>query len=271
MEYGILIIKKHLIMPNLELYYSYINLIIYKTYADLRAETERTYLGFLWWIFEPIMYMSVFYVVFAVFMGHKTDNFVPFLLIGLVVWQWMKSCLSHGSESILAYRGLMQHVHLPKVIFPLILILTDTVKFIFIFSILLLYLWISGFGIGWAYLALPLVLLVELLFIMALTFFLAALVPFLPDLRFVVENVMQAVFFGSGIFFAASSIPEQYQFYFYLNPMVSIIESFRDILMYNTIPNLNMLILLGFISLIWLWFSVRLIAYFEYTYPKITI
>ena len=60
----------------------YIELILYKTYADLRAETERTYLGFLWWIFEPVLYMTVFYVFFGLLLGHKTDDFVPFLLIG---------------------------------------------------------------------------------------------------------------------------------------------------------------------------------------------
>ncbi|MEK7992071.1 MAG: ABC transporter permease [Thiotrichaceae bacterium] len=244
---------------------------MYKTYADLRAETERTYLGFLWWVFEPIMYMFVFYVVFAVFMGRKTDNFVPFLLIGLTIWQWMQACLAHGSESILGYRGLMQSVHLPKVIFPIILILTDSTKFIFIFTILLLYLWISGFTIGLPYLALPLVLLVELIFIMAVTFFLAAIVPFLPDIRFVVDKVLQAVFFASGIFFASESIPEQYQIYYYLNPMATIIESSRDILMYNQWPNWQLLFIIGFVSSIGLFLSIRLIAHFEYTYPKVTM
>jgi lipopolysaccharide transport system permease protein len=256
---------------KLDLFFRYVELILYKTYADLRAETERTYLGFLWWVFEPIMYMTVFYIVFGVFMGHQTDHFVPFLLIGLTIWQWMKSCLSHGSESILIYRGLMQHVHLPKVIFPFILILTDTAKFIFVFSLLLIYLWISGFSITLSYLALPIVLLVELLFIIAMTFFLAAIVPFLPDLRFVVENLLQAIFFGSGIFFASSTIPQHYHFYYYLNPMASIIEASRNILMYNTWPDWQSLFIIGFLSMIGIYLAVHLIAHFEYIYPKITL
>lgn len=45
---------------KLDTLFRYSELIIYKTYADLKAETERTYLGFLWWIFEPLLYMSVF-------------------------------------------------------------------------------------------------------------------------------------------------------------------------------------------------------------------
>ncbi len=248
----------------------YTDLILYKTYADLRAETERTYLGFLWWIFEPVMYMSVFFVVFSIFMGHKTDNFVPFLLVGLTIWQWMKSCLSHGSESILGYRGLMQYVSLPKVIFPIILILTDTVKFIFIFTLLLGFLWLSGFSITQSYLALPILLIVELLFTTAITLFLAAIIPFFPDLRFVVENVLTAIFFGSGIFFSVSSIPPQYHFYFYLNPMANLIEDFRNVLMYNIFPDWHSLLVIGIISILGIWFSVYLISRFEYIYPRIT-
>jgi lipopolysaccharide transport system permease protein len=248
----------------------YIELILYKTYADLRAERERTYLGFLWWIFEPIMYMSVFYIFFGLLLGHKTDDFVPFLLVGLTVWQWFKSCLSHGSETILGATSILQEIYLPKVIFPTILILTDSVKFIFIFSLLLIFLWTYGYGVNVHYIALPIVLITELLFITALTFFLAAIVPFLPDLRFIVENVLMAVFFMSGVMLKADSVPLAYQKYYYLNPVTNIIESYRQILMYDTWPDWSTLSIISVFSLIGIGLSVRLIAHFDYIYPKIT-
>ncbi|MEN9848535.1 MAG: hypothetical protein RL368_1275 [Pseudomonadota bacterium] len=244
-------------------------LILYKTYADLRAETERTYLGFLWWIFEPIMYMSVFYVMFGLMLGHKTDDFVPFLLVGLTIWQWFKSCLSHGSESILGAHGLITQIHLPKVIFPIILILTDTVKFIFIFSLLLIFLWLYGYSITIHYLALPILFFVQLLFTTSLTFILAAVVPFLPDLRFVVENVLQAVFFVSGVFVAASIVPEEYLGYYYLNPMTNLIEDYRNVLMYAKMPDWSSLLVIMAISVLGIIFGAYLIKRFEHIYPKV--
>jgi lipopolysaccharide transport system permease protein len=247
----------------------YTELILYKTYADLKAETERTYLGFLWWIFEPIMYMSVFYIFFDVLLRIKTEDYVPFLLIGLAVWQWFKSCLSHGAETILAAHHLMQQVHLPKIIFPVILILTDSTKFVFLFTLLLVFLWLYGYGIGLPYLALPAVLLVQFLFTAAVTFLLAAIVPFVPDLRFVVENLLMAIFFMSGIFMSAEAIPEVYRSYYYLNPIVTLIESYRDILMYDTWPSAFALLLIGTLSVIGIWLAARLIAHFEYVYPKV--
>ncbi len=253
----------------LDTLFRYIELILYKTYADLRAEAERTYLGFLWWIFEPIMYMFVYYIFFAIWLGHQTDDFVPFLLVGLAVWQWLKSCLSHGSETILGGHALMQQVHLPKVIFPIILILTDSVKFLFIFALLLIFLWGYGFPVGRPYLAIPLVLLVQLLFTTALTFFLAAIIPFIPDLRFVVENILLAVFFVSGIIIKSDLVPVAYRGYYYMNPIVNLVEMYRDILMYNTWPNLSAITVIAIFSIIGIWLGTRLINQFEFIYPKV--
>jgi lipopolysaccharide transport system permease protein len=234
-------------------------LILYKTYADLRAETERTYLGFLWWIFEPIMYMSVFYIMFGLMMGHRTDDYVPFLLVGLTIWQWFKSCLSHGSESILGAHGLITQIYLPKVIFPIILI----------FSLLVIFLWLYGYSVTIHYLALPILFFVQLLFTTSLTFILAAVVPFLPDLRFVVENVLQAVFFISGVFVAATIVPEEYLGYYYLNPMTNLIEDYRNVLMYAKMPDWSSLLVIMAISVLGIIFGAYLIKRFEHIYPKV--
>lgn len=249
----------------------YSELILYKTYADLRAETKRTYLGFMWWVFEPIMFMAVFYLVFGLLLARGTPDFVVFLLIGLITWQWMKACVSHGGMTILGSYALMQRVYLPKIVFPTILILTDTVKFFFVFVLLLLYLWLDGHPPNQTYLALPLVLGVELLFIAAISYFMAAVVPFLPDIRFVVENVLQALFFMSGIFFKASEVvPEAYRMYYYLNPMACLIEDYRGILLYQHWPDWRALAIIALISLLGIIFSASIIRRFEYLYPKIT-
>ena len=69
----------------------YLEIIYYKTYADLRSEASRSYLGFVWWILEPVLYMSVFYLVFSVIRGQKDEDFILFLLVGLVSWKWFAS------------------------------------------------------------------------------------------------------------------------------------------------------------------------------------
>jgi len=249
----------------------YFDLILYKTYADLRAETERTYLGFLWWVFEPILFMGVFYVVFGILYPNNIENFTQFLLIGLVTWQWFKSSLAHGELSVLHNHAVMQQVYLPKFLFPIIVILTDSVKFVFVFLLLMIFLWGTGYLPNQYYAALPLVLVVQWLFIFACTLFLSAIVPFIPDIRFVVENFLTAIFFMSGLFFKASEfIPKDLQFYFYLNPMANLIEDYRNILMYQQWPDWGALWIITLVSMLGIAFSLWLLRRFEYIYPRIT-
>ena len=64
------------------------DLIAYKTYADLRAEAERTYLGVVWWFLDPLIHISIYYFVFSVIMSRGTENFIAFLAVGVIVWRW---------------------------------------------------------------------------------------------------------------------------------------------------------------------------------------
>ena len=78
----------------------YKNLIVHKAWADFRAEAERTYLGVLWWILDPLINMVIFYLVFGVFLKMGTNDFIPFLLTGLVVWRFIEATVVRASNSL---------------------------------------------------------------------------------------------------------------------------------------------------------------------------
>jgi lipopolysaccharide transport system permease protein len=215
----------------------YLEIIVFKAWADLQSERQRTYLGFLWWIFEPIMYMAVMWIVFNDLLKSRTENFTLFLLTGLIIWQWFKSCVSHGSVAVLQANSLIQLVPLPPVVFPLVYILTDTFKFAFILTIFLALLLLTGHAQSWTLLALPAVLLAELTLICAVAIWMSAVIPFVPDLRFVTENLLLAMMFLSGIFYDHSIIPPALQEYFYWNPAAFIIREARVVLLDEAWPD----------------------------------
>jgi len=216
---------------------SYIDLIIYKTYAELRRDIAQVYLGMLWWIIEPLMYMGAFYFIFSAGVRSGGENYASFLLCGLTSWKWFSSTLNQAANSVVAHRGLIQQVYIPKVVLPLIPVLVNWVKFFFILVLLLIFLWFMGFSPTWYWLNLIPVILVELLLVVGCSLVLAALVPFLMDLRVLVTNGLVLLMFLSGIFFLVDDFPPELQIYLYLNPMVSIIESFRTVLLDSKLPN----------------------------------
>ena len=93
---------------------NYLELITVKAWADLKSEASRAYIGFLWWFIEPVLYMGSFYLLFGLGLKMGGDNFMYFLLCGLLPWKWFSSSLSNGSLSIIANAGLINQTYLPK-------------------------------------------------------------------------------------------------------------------------------------------------------------
>lgn len=244
-------------------------LIAYMAYADLRAEAARTYAGFLWWILEPILSLIVYFVVFEIVLNRGTDNFVAFLFVGLVPWRWLATTLAHGSNSILGSRALMEQVYVPKVVFVIVVFITDTAKFLAVFLVLIIFVWLNGFGISWWYLTLPFIIVVQGVMILAFEFLFAAVTPLIPDIRMVLENVIRLWLFLSGVFYDVASLSEKKQFIFRLNPMTDIIEAYRDVLLHGRCPKIMILagILIGSIFLLTI--GVKLVQRFDYIYPKL--
>ncbi|HXH02944.1 MAG TPA: ABC transporter permease [Candidatus Competibacteraceae bacterium] len=247
----------------------HLELIVYKTYADLKAETAKTYIGFIWWLLDPLLFMLTFYVVFELLLRQGTPDFIPFLLVGLITWRWFQNTVAHGAGAILQNRELMRQIYLPKIVFPLVTVLTDLVKFSLVFLILLLFLSVTGHPPGASYLALPLVLATEFLLIVALTCLTSAVVPFLPDLRILIEHGLHMLFFVSGIFFSSSQVPQPLHWLLYLNPMAGLIEAYRDILIRDQWPQLGLLSGIAGAAALACWGAYRLLTRYDHVYAKV--
>ena len=214
-----------------------IELVLFSTYAELRAEAARSYLGLVWRVLEPAMMMAAFWLVFDVILKTGGPEYLPFLLIGMTLWQWMKSCITHGGYAIWSALPMVRQVRLPPLVFPLIAMLSDTVKFFFIFLLLLAILWAMGYPPNRAYWALPVLFLAIFLAAAGAGFIVAALVPLVPDLRFVIEQVLMVVMFLSGVIFPLDKVPPNLKWLMDLNPVAVVMNDARGILMHGQLPN----------------------------------
>ncbi|MDI4652855.1 MULTISPECIES: ABC transporter permease [Pseudoalteromonas] len=205
---------------------------------QLKSEASKTYLSFLWWVIEPTIFMGIYYLVFGIILQRGTEDFIPFLLIGLITWRWFSNSISSCSNSINGSMSLINQINFPKVILPSITLVVVAFKFFIIFALLLCFLWWYGFPITQAYVYLPLVLFVQHCINTACANLIALLVPFIPDVKEIIRPVLRIAFYLSGVIYAVDRLPTEYQVYFDYNPMSQIIKAYRDILMYATAPNL---------------------------------
>lgn len=248
----------------------HLEITLYRAGAELKRDAARSYLGVAWWFLEPILYMAVFYLVFGLGMRRSGPDYVVYLLAGLVVWKWLDGAVRSASGVILGSIGLMQQVYLPKLILPALVVVMHTYKFAIVFGVYLLFLLI-----GWEvsatqyWISLPLLIFTQLLFVCGMAFLASALVPLIPDLKYLVDFGMTLLFFMSGIFFDINDLTPEIKVWLEYNPMVFFIDSYRDVLLYGQWPdwaNLAevLLISLGVMTMA-CWILLRLDRY----YPRV--
>lgn len=255
-------------MSNL---HHYSQLIVIKVIGNLKAENARDYLGYCWWILEPLLQMCVYYFVFGYMLQRGTENYVAFLLTGLIPWLWFARTVNRSTMSIVSGKPLMMQVYIPKIIFPIMVIIQDTVKQCFIFLLLLLFLLLYGIPPSKYWIALPVLAIVQLIVITSFSFAVAAIVPFMNDLRFLIATGIQAMFFLSGVFFDPKTIAPSIKPLFFYNPMASLLQSYRDILIYHSWPQWDSLMLITiFCSGVaaFMWYMINRL---DYVYPRVIL
>jgi lipopolysaccharide transport system permease protein len=250
-------------------WHHFLDLVIQRAWVGLRAEATRGYLGVLWWVLEPLIYMLVFYTIFSHVLHRGDEDYIYFLLIGLIVWKWFQATVMSGSNSLFVNAGLMNQVYVPKIIFPMTNIAVNTFKFFIIITLLLLFLQSTQHSFAPSWILLPILILVQLALIMAVTCVLAAVIPFLPDLRLILDNVLTMMFFMSGIFFDIDRLPDSMSGYFFLNPMASIINMYRKIILDGLMPDWQQIIYILLFSFFLFLIAVFLFRRYDRIYPKI--
>jgi lipopolysaccharide transport system permease protein len=215
-----------------------IELIIYYAKAKLKAESYRNFAGYFWWILDPLFGVAIYYFLFKVIMHRGENDYIAFLMLGLIIWKWISECLSKSSGAILSGLGLLKKIKLNAYIFPIAEVFKDTWKFLVIFSLLIISygIFFSGYSLNHIYL-LPL-FIISLLFILGVGVFLASLTPFIPDLKFLITYGIRLFFYASAVLFSEERIPEKYKFILTYNPIANIIKAFRVIIMKLESPTL---------------------------------
>jgi ABC-type polysaccharide/polyol phosphate export permease len=228
------------------------DLLIYLVKSGLKAEHRNSYLGYFWWLLDPLLNVLVYYFLVVIILGRSSENYnyAVFLVIGLITWRWMSTTVSSSAKAITKYSSIINQVYLPKAIFPLTVALTQ--KFNFAFGLVVIALFLAFFGVipSWHVIYLPVIILIQLLFLSAIGLYVAFVCVFIRDIDNVISHIIRLFFYSSPIIWEGGRLPEKYQFIVHYNPVAVIINAYRDILMFNSSPNFTGLTVIGITSVL---------------------
>jgi lipopolysaccharide transport system permease protein len=230
----------------------YLSLIDTQARMALRADASRLFMGYIWWILEPLLYVAVFYVVFDVVLQRGRADFLLFLICGKLPFMWFSGSVSLAANSLHSAKGLIGQSRLPKVMFPLAKVQEGLYRQSAVFVLLLLVASIGGPGAGLYWFWLIPIALVQYLLIVACAIAAALLVCVARDFVRIISLGILFLLFVSGIFWdiRAVSPVEMQELLLAINPIAFILDAYRQVLMYQTAPDLNHLLMLGLGSLL---------------------
>jgi lipopolysaccharide transport system permease protein len=222
----------------LNLIHGYRDLLLYRIVLEAKNETRQMYMGLAWWVLEPLAYMTVMYVVFGLIMQRGGPGFIGFLLVGFVMWRWIDGAVKKSVQSFNAAKPILTQVQLPAWLFPIADALSVTLRFMVVLGLLILFCVFYSGQFGSAYLALPALFALNLVFVLALGLLLSLLPPFFPDSRKIIDNVFTLLFFASGIFFDLSKMDNVFAQYLHYNPIATFLSAYRGIMLDGVAPSL---------------------------------
>lgn len=214
--------------------YRYHDLIYMFVRRDFVTFYKQTILGPLWHIINPLVSTLVFTIIFGKIAKISTDGIPPFLfyMAGTVVWGYFSTCLTGTSNTFVANAGIFGKVYFPRLTVPvskvIIGLLQFGIQFVIFLGFLIYFIW-QGAEVRPNYFifAIPLVLLQMAILGLGFGILISSLTTKYRDLTFAMGFAVQLWMYATPIVYPLSIVPEKYRILAALNPMTSIVESFR--------------------------------------------
>jgi ABC-type polysaccharide/polyol phosphate export permease len=228
------------------------DLFVYLIASGLKAQHRNSFLGYFWWLLDPLLDVVVYYVLVVVVFHRGGEDYGMYLMVGMVVWRWVSSTVSAAARSIIAQAGVISQVYLPKLIFPLSATLTQLIHFGFGLLVVALGLIVFHIPPTTALLWLPFVIGMQMLFLAALAVMLAYVCVFIRDIDNLIGPMLRVWFFTSPVIWREEMVTEGHRWLLGLNPMTHFLGSYRDIFLSQSSPSWLPLLEIGLGSLLWI-------------------
>jgi lipopolysaccharide transport system permease protein len=213
------------------------SLIIELTRREVKLRYRGTWLGFFWSLLNPLIMTVVYTVIFSYILKINIPNYSVFLFCALLPWNWFNESINTGTDCFVSRPAFVRDAIFPTGILPISTISVSMMHYIFALPILLIAVLAYRVPIGWSLVALPVIMAVQYLFSLGIIYILGTFNVFFRDLRYIVQNMILALFFLTPIMYDISNIPSHVELIFKLNPMEHIINDYRLIFYYNTWPD----------------------------------
>jgi len=217
---------------------------------DIRGKYKGSFLGILWSFINPLLSVLVYAIVFPYIMRMKVENYLIYLITGMIPWTFFTSAINTGIISVLSNADIIKKVYFPRAILPISAVTSALVNFAISCVIVLLFCIFGGVGVSYHLIWLPVIAIIQYIMLLGITFILSAIEMYMRDIEHIINFVLAMAFYVTPILYLPDIFPKNLSWILSVNPMAHLMYAYRDIFLYHQNPNIMSLGLVFLFSIV---------------------
>jgi ABC-type polysaccharide/polyol phosphate export permease len=220
------------------------------TVSQLKARYRRSFLGFLWSLIMPLFQIVVIGFVFQGLLQHDIPNYTIKFLVALLPWTFFNDTVLGACPTFLKFRDVVKKIYFPRWSLPISIVTSSLVHFLLSMIILFAVFVIVPVAFDPIFLFLIPLTLILIVMLCGLSLAFSMLHTYYQDVEYALGALVRMFFFVTPVMYPTSEIPEAYQYWFLFNPMATICEGYRGVLLRHELPQSEHLLVAAIFSVV---------------------
>lgn len=205
-------------------------------------QTSNTFLGPFWLVINPLLLAAFYWVIFGIVLGisRGMDNFVAFIIIGILMFRFSSGIMSQATKAIESSRSMIRAFSYPRAAIPISLLVRETLAQIIVISVMIVMILAipPHVSIDATWLLFPAVFLLHIAINAGFAFLFSRLGYKMPDFAQAMSFITRILMYASGVLFPVERFLENELALIIVkaNPIYMLLDTYRSILMENTVP-----------------------------------
>lgn len=205
----------------------YRDLVLQLVSRNIKARYKRSVLGIVWTMLNPLAMMIILTLVFSNLFRLTVPNYSVYLLAGILFWNFFAQATLSATSEIVWGAALLQRIYVPRTVFAVSAVCTSLVNLVLAIFPLMLIMFYLQVPLSAALLSLPLSILLVALFALGIGLIVSLLAVYFSDVVEIYQIALTAWMYFTPIIYPLDIVPEQYRWFFTLNPMYHLVQIFR--------------------------------------------
>ena len=203
------------------------------TRQELKARYKGRFLGYVWALAHTFALAFVYWIAFKIIIGLDVTNYSVYLVAGMFPWVWLSMGVTGATRSFVVNAPLIKEMGLAHAILPLASVMQEMAHFVLVLPALIAWVVLPGGyepAVSWLW-QIPLLLVLQLAFVYPIALGCAVANAYVRDIEYLLGIGFPLLFFATPMVYPISIVPEPLLQYFELNPLHTLMQSWRSVFM----------------------------------------